>query len=567
MEAWDLEAAVRAGRAMISLPQYRKLMKTYQQNANLSQSAEHAGVDRKTARKYIRGDAPPPGSEAGRPRNWKTHQDVFAQVWKDDVEPSLMANPRIKAKHLFRQLQQLHPGRFKDGMLRTFQRRVALWHREQRALDPATRTLYFPQRREPGHELQLDWFDACGLGVSIAGKDLSHNHKICHVVLPWSNWESASVCRSESFLSLRGGLQKALTQLGGAPRSLQIDNSSTATHQLSRGKRERGFNRRFVDLLDHFGMQPRAINIGAANENGDVESSHRHLREYLDAQLTFRGHRDFESQESWQSFIDEAVIRRNAERGTAVEREKMALRALPPVLFPEFDETVAYLNKYGLARVAKHGYSIPSAAVGDALRVRVYDTHLEFYRADQVGCGDESKAPQPLAVHVRLVGDSDVHIDWRHLLPELLRKPGAFARYQHRSHFFPGTVWRKAHDTLAKTLSEKRLNIEYLNLLGLALEHGKERLEALLQRLIAENRLSLDAARRELGVVDIASLTNLTKGMTTHADPNISTKDTESDSGQHVASGMDQEEDSAALRAQLHLYDTLITPCVATIGC
>lgn len=70
-----MEAGVRAGRAMISLPQYRKLMKTYQQNANLSQSAEHAGVDRKTARKYVRGDAPPPGSEAGRPRSWKTHHD------------------------------------------------------------------------------------------------------------------------------------------------------------------------------------------------------------------------------------------------------------------------------------------------------------------------------------------------------------------------------------------------------------------------------------------------------------------------------------------------------------
>ena len=50
-------------------------------------------------------------------------------------------------------------------------------------------------------------------------------------------------------------------------------------------------------------------------------------------------------------------------------------------------------------------------------------------------------------------------------MPELLRKPGVFARYQHRAHFFPGAVWQKTHDTLANTLSEKRLNIEYLNLL------------------------------------------------------------------------------------------------------
>ena len=169
-------------------------------------------------------------------------------------------------------------------------------------------------------------------------------------------------------------------------RKVQIDNSSTATHQLSRGKREHGINQRFVVLLDHFGMKPRTINIGATSENADVESSHRPLREHLDAQLTFRGHRDFESHESWQSFIDKAVDERNAERSPEAEREKSALRSLPPVFLPELDETFTRVNKHGLPRVGKHGYSIPRVGVGAAMRVCVYDPRLEFHHAGIRGC-------------------------------------------------------------------------------------------------------------------------------------------------------------------------------------
>jgi len=473
---------------MISLPQYRKLMKNYQQSGNLSQSAEQAGVDRKTARKYGNGGGPVPGSEPRPPRPWKTHEDTFAAVWEEDVEPSLRANPKIKAKHVFGQLQRLHPGRFGEGMLRTFQRRVKAWRKEQNAADPPKRTLYFEQDREPGREVQLDWFEAGKLGVSIGGGGL-FGHKICHVVLPYSNWESASVSLSESFLSLRQGLQKGLLELGGAPRICQIDNSSTATHQLVRGKKERGFNLRFVDLLDHYGMEAQTINIRAANENGDVESSHRHLREYLDAELTFRGHRDFETREAWQGFIDEAVARRNQSRAAHLEREKVCLRPLPPLPLPEFDETTTYINKYGLARVGKHAYSVPEVCAGETLRVRIYETRVEFHHDQRM-----------LIAHERMTGDRGVRIEWRHLLPELLRKPGAFARYRHRLHFFPGEVWRRAHDTLSKTLSEKRLNIEYLNLLALALEHEQQPVEELLGRLLKESRLSLDSARRELGI-------------------------------------------------------------------
>jgi hypothetical protein len=48
------------GWAMIGAPQHQKLMREYQRSGKIGRSAAKAGVDRKTAAKYIHG-APGPG--------------------------------------------------------------------------------------------------------------------------------------------------------------------------------------------------------------------------------------------------------------------------------------------------------------------------------------------------------------------------------------------------------------------------------------------------------------------------------------------------------------------------
>ena len=93
---------------------------------------------------------------------------------------------------------------------------------------------------EPGECIQTDWTNANELDVTIAGA--AFPHLLCHSVLPYSNWEWATPCRSESALSLKFGLQASLWELRGVPRFSQTDQSSTATHQLKRGESRRGFN-------------------------------------------------------------------------------------------------------------------------------------------------------------------------------------------------------------------------------------------------------------------------------------------------------------------------------------
>ncbi|MFQ5738115.1 MAG: transposase [Acidobacteriota bacterium] len=76
------------------------------------------------------------------PRTWRTRKDPFAEVWQQ-VRLQLQLNPSQTAKQLFQDLRDRHPGRFQDGQLRTLQRRVRQWRREQLYSDPAMRQSFY----------------------------------------------------------------------------------------------------------------------------------------------------------------------------------------------------------------------------------------------------------------------------------------------------------------------------------------------------------------------------------------------------------------------------------------
>jgi len=98
---------------------------------------------------------------------------------------------------------------------------------------------------------------------------------------------------------------------------LQIDNSSSATHQIGRGQ-ERVFNREFVSICEHYGLTPRTIGISCPNENGDVESSNGHLKRRLKQHLLLRGSSDFSLETDYEQFYEKALEQANARRGEAV---------------------------------------------------------------------------------------------------------------------------------------------------------------------------------------------------------------------------------------------------------
>jgi hypothetical protein len=152
---------------MVKDGQVRMLMRRMNREKTLEAAAAKAGMTDKTARKYRRlGKLP---SQCRVVHDWKTREDAFESDWPW-AEELLRTNPGLEAKTLFEALQREQPGRYQDGQLRTFQRRVKRW----RALDGPGKEIFFAQVYEPGEWCESDFTHMESLGVTIGGVPFPH---------------------------------------------------------------------------------------------------------------------------------------------------------------------------------------------------------------------------------------------------------------------------------------------------------------------------------------------------------------------------------------------------------
>lgn len=261
-------------------------------------AAAKAGMSERTARKYAHSGRTPSGTKV--PHTWRTRPDPFAEVWPE-VEALLKQDGGLQAKTIWTELNERHAGRFSAGQLRTLQRRLLTW----RVTSGPDREVFFPQTHIPGEQGQSDFTDMRQMQVMIAGELFSH--LLYHFVLTYSNWESVSICPSESFESLSAGMQSALWRLGGVPLEHRTDNLSAATHELSES-RGRDFTERYRELTDHYGLRASRNFPGNAHENGDVESANGHLKNAIDQRLRLRGSRAFASREAYELKAHDRVL-------------------------------------------------------------------------------------------------------------------------------------------------------------------------------------------------------------------------------------------------------------------
>lgn len=446
-------------RVVVKRTQLTKLVYERNQGANISMSAIKAGMSRTTARNYLRQDN---GLEQRRvPHNWRTREDPLEAVWPQALE-MLRQAPELEAKALFEHLAQIHPGGIKDGLLRTFQRRVRSW----RLAEGPEKEVFFPLDHKPGEVLAVDWTDMGGLGIMIEGKILAH--RLFHAVLPYSNWEWAVRAQSESSLSLRGGLKATLGRLGRVPRQLLTDHSSSATHQLKRGGAERGFNEEYLGICAHYGIEPRTINVGRPQENGDCESANGHLKRRIGQHLLLRGSRDFASEEDYERFLCGVLESANRLRKKRLGEELAAMRETAVADLPDHRELMVSVGNNSTIRVRKQSYSVPSRLIGMKLVARVYQNRIVFL------AGAQEVAQLPLGG-----GDCGAVIDFRHVMGHLLRKPGAFADHRWREEMFPAPVYRAAFDHLARAGHDAVRR--YLEILKVAADEGQTVVENALE--------------------------------------------------------------------------------------
>lgn len=478
-------------------------MEEMSKHGRVGVAAMKAGMDRGTARKYVKAGKLP--SEMKTARTWRTREDPFEEQWPE-LERLLEGAPELQAKTLLDHLIERDPGRYREGHLRTLQRRVRRW----RATKGPDKEVMLAQRHRPGEASQGDFTWATKLGVTIAGELFVH--MLFVFVLPFSNWTWATVCRTESMAALRHGLQRALFQLGRVTEWHQTDNSTAATHQVPKDKqvvdessgRKRPFNEDYLALMRHFGMKPRTTEVNEKEQNGDVEARNGALKRRLEQALLLRGSRDFEDVAAWQRFVDEANRKANKARSSRVAAELPTMRELNVDKLPEYVELTSVVSEWSTIRVKHNGYSVPSRLIGHELKIHLYEDHIEAY------LGNSTDAE---LLCERLRGRGGRRIDYRHVIWSLVRKPGGFARYVYREEMFPSPVFRKAYDAIQTPHRGTSGDLEYLRILHLAATTFEADVEAALELMLeAEESISSDRVKAVVGNASLPDMPELAPG-------------------------------------------------------
>jgi len=387
------------------------------------------------------------------PRHWRTRYDPLSEVWESEVVPMLNGAPALMGVTVLEELQRRHPECFAPSVLRTLQRRVRQW----RAENGAEREIFFAQEHPPGRLGLSDFTIADDLGVSIAG--LTFNHRLYQFAFAHSGWRHACVVLGgESFQALTSGLQDALWMAGGVPEEHRTDSLSAAFNNLAE---QEELTRRYRDLCTHYGLRASRNNLGVSHENGAIESRQGSLKRALDQALLLRGTREFVDLPAYQQFVAETARRLNARCARAWEVERASLKPLPERRTSDYEELDARVSKFGVFSAKSTLYSVPSRLVGHRLKVRLHSAHIEawlggvkVFECERVRASAEERHPR--------------RIDWRHMLPWLKRKPGAFARWALRDAMFPRSEYAQAWERISERLPERAACRLMVGLLDLA---------------------------------------------------------------------------------------------------
>jgi hypothetical protein len=212
-----------------------------------------------------------------------------------------------------------------------------------------------------------------------------------------------------------------------------------------------------------------------------AEQSHHQFKQALDQAFLMRGSRDFTSRDSYWGFVQQLLGQQNAGRAARLAEEVALLRPLPSQRLEACKRLRVRVEKGSLIRVQNNDYSVASRLIDEWVEVRLYAEHIEVWYAQKL----REQLP-------RLRGRGKHHVQYRHVIDWLVRKPGAFADYRYREDLFPSSHFRMAYDVLRQR-QPARADEGYLRILYLAARESETCVETVLVALLQEDG-RLDAA-------------------------------------------------------------------------
>ena len=237
-------------------------------------------------------------------------------------------------------------------------------------------------------------------------------------------------------------------------------------------KDEDEFTERYQGLIGHYGLRASHNNPGRGHENGDVEQAHHRFKRAVEQEMILRGSRDFQSRADYEIFLDQIVKRRNNRRREKLQQELAVMHRLPERRTEDWSWWSGKVSAFSTVNVKHNIYSVDSRLIGERIDVRVYGEALEVWHGGQM----IERIP-------RLRGSSRHHIQYRHIIDSLVRKPGAFAHYRYQSDLFPRVLFRVVYDYLREH-DPGGADRQYVRILHLAASESEQRVDEALRFLI-----------------------------------------------------------------------------------
>lgn len=457
--------------------QVRKLMKTYVKTKSAPKAALKAGMDAKTANKWLKNGCLP-SEKPKKNRDWRTRQNPFSDVWPE-IEGKINNGSKAQIKDLFEYLCDKYPNKWQPNQLRTLQRLVKNW----KIINGPDKIAYLEQDHHPGEALQADFSEIESLNIKI--QDELFCYMIFHSVLPYSNWEWVTVCKSESLIALKRGFQESLKELGAKPKFFQTDNSTSATHKVSKKeqliafpkKQKRAFNLDYIHFCRGYDITPRTTEVAEKQQNGDIESSHNQFKKAVASALEIMGTSDFKSVDELEQWLQKLARKRNLseKRQLLLLDEKKHMAVFKGANQKDYKEILIKVSKFSNIVINRNVYSVPSRLIGQIVTVRQHEWHIEIYYQNKLQIKTAS-----------LIGSRQHTINYKHVIWSLISKPGAFACYRYRDEMFPRIIFRRAYDFITQEENSTKKDLEYLRILHLAASNSEEDVALALELLFEQ---------------------------------------------------------------------------------
>src|SRR4051812_18635494 len=272
--------------------------------------------------------------------------------------------------------------------------------------------VYVPLVFAPGEAYQFDWsheivvLNGTTTTVKVAHLRLCHSRMLFVRAYPRETQEMVFDAHDRGFAFFRGACTRGI-----------YDNMKTAVDAIFVG-RERGYNRRFLQMCSHYLVDPVACAPASGWEKGQVENQVGVVRERL-----FTPRLRVESYEELNAWLlDQCVAYARAHRHPELREQtiwsvfELERPSLVPYggRFDGFHAVPASVSKTCLVRFDNNRYSVSAHAVGRPVEIRAYADRIEL-RQDGKLVGE----------HARCFGRDQTRFDPWHYVPVLARKPGA----------------------------------------------------------------------------------------------------------------------------------------------